>query len=56
MVASGLEAVLVKVASQGLLPYKHLGKSIAELTPVFQVRTTYMSWCMYGRLDVDGTD
>ena len=38
MVASGLEAVLVKVASQGLLPYKHLGKSIAELAPVFQVR------------------
>lgn len=36
--ASGLEAVLVKVASQGLLPYKHLGKSIAELAPVFEVR------------------
>ena len=38
MVATGLEAVLVKVASQGLMPYKHLGKSIAELAPVFQVR------------------
>lgn len=36
MVANGMEAVLVKVASQGLLPHKHLGKSIAELAPVFQ--------------------
>ena len=44
MVASGLEAVLVKVASQGLLPHKHLGKSIAELTPVFQARNGGYVW------------
>jgi len=35
MVEYGLEAVLVKVSSQGLSPHKHLGKSIAELRPLF---------------------
>ena len=37
MVAYGMEAVLVKVASAGLMPHKHLGKTVAELLPVFQV-------------------
>lgn len=35
MVEYGLEAVLVKVSSQGLSPHMHLGKSIAELRPLF---------------------
>ncbi|GAB5032124.1 meiotically up-regulated gene 71 protein [Nannochloropsis oceanica] len=35
MVEYGLEAVIVKVSSQGLSPHKHLGKSIAELRPLF---------------------
>lgn len=36
MTEYGLEAVLVKVSSQGLAPHKHLGKSIAELEPLFK--------------------
>ena len=35
MVDYGLHAVLVKVCSTGLLPHKHLGKSLAELRPLF---------------------
>lgn len=33
MVASDIEAVLVKVAALGLEPHKHLGNSIAQLQP-----------------------
>lgn len=33
MVDSGLEAILLKVASFGLTPQKHLGRSLAELAP-----------------------
>ena len=33
MIAHGMEAILVKVASMGLLPNKHLGRSLAELRP-----------------------
>jgi diphthine-ammonia ligase len=35
MIDSRVEAVLVKVASMGLDPHKHLGKSIAQLQPHF---------------------
>lgn len=33
MVESGIEAIIVKVASIGLTPRKHLGKTIATLQP-----------------------
>lgn len=35
MVASQLEAVLIKTASMGLVPAKHLGRSIRDLAPLF---------------------
>ncbi|TYZ60401.1 hypothetical protein PybrP1_006127 [[Pythium] brassicae (nom. inval.)] len=35
MVESGIEAIIVKVASIGLTPRKHLGKTIATLQPEF---------------------
>lgn len=35
MIEAGVEAILVKVASIGLDPKKHLGKSIAQLEPYF---------------------
>ena len=31
MIASGIEAVLIKVASLGLVPQKHLGKTLQEV-------------------------
>jgi diphthine-ammonia ligase len=34
MIESGLHAVLVKVAALGLDPYKHLGRSLAQLQPL----------------------
>ena len=34
----GMEAILVKVSSAGLIPNKHLGKTITELLPTFEVR------------------
>lgn len=37
MVESGIEAIIVKVASIGLTPRKHLGKTIAALQPEFLV-------------------
>ncbi|CAN0100951.1 unnamed protein product, partial [Ectocarpus sp. 8 AP-2014] len=36
MVEAGLDAVLVKVASFGLEPSKHLGRSLARLRPFFE--------------------
>jgi diphthine-ammonia ligase len=30
-----MNAILIKVAAYGLMPDKHLGKSIAELQPYF---------------------
>eukprot|EP00903_Cladosiphon_okamuranus_P015964 g14746.t1 len=36
MVEAGLDAVLVKVASFGLHPEKHLGRSLAHLRPFFE--------------------
>ena len=33
MVDSQLHAIIIKVAAMGLDPYKHLGKSIAQLQP-----------------------
>ncbi|KAL4168720.1 hypothetical protein KRP22_012118 [Phytophthora ramorum] len=35
MIDSEMDAILVKVASIGLLPHRHLGKTIAELQPQF---------------------
>ncbi|CAM9826741.1 unnamed protein product [Chrysoparadoxa australica] len=35
MLSSGVDAVLVKVASLGLEPHKHLGKSLSSLEPYF---------------------
>lgn len=34
MVEASMEAILVKVAALGLDPYKHLGKTIAQLEPL----------------------
>jgi hypothetical protein len=36
MVEAGLEAILVKVAALGLVPHKHLGKTIAQVEPLMQ--------------------
>ncbi|RLN06643.1 hypothetical protein BBJ28_00010988 [Nothophytophthora sp. Chile5] len=44
MIDSDMEAILVKVASIGLLPHKHLGKTIAELQP--QLMTLVRSRCL----------
>lgn len=35
IVSSGIEAIVVKVAGAGLLPEKHLGKSLDDLLPIF---------------------
>ncbi|CAM9901141.1 unnamed protein product, partial [Ectocarpus fasciculatus] len=40
MVEAGLDAVLVKVASFGLEPSKHLGRSLARLRPFFETLHT----------------
>jgi diphthine-ammonia ligase len=36
IISDGVEAILVKVAGAGLLPEKHLGKSLGELRPVLR--------------------
>lgn len=36
MIAHGMEAILVKVACMGLLPNKHLGRTLSELRPHLQ--------------------
>ena len=33
MIASGIEAVLIKVAALGLVPQRHLGKTLQEMEP-----------------------
>lgn len=42
MVDYGLEAIVVKVSSNGLLPEKHLGKTIQELRQNFEVSNLIM--------------
>jgi hypothetical protein len=37
MIDSDVDAILVKVASIGLHPLRHLGKTIAELQPQFMM-------------------
>lgn len=44
MVDYGLEAIVVKVSSIGLLPEKHLGKSIEELREIFEVSNVIMGF------------
>ena len=33
MIASGIEAILIKVASLGLMPGRHLGRTLQEMEP-----------------------
>ena len=35
MIKAGMNCVLIKTASMGLFPKKHLGKTLAELQPTF---------------------
>ena len=35
MIKAGMHCVLIKTASMGLFPKRHLGKTLAELQPIF---------------------
>lgn len=35
MIQAGMNCILIKTASMGLFPKKHLGKTLAELLPTF---------------------
>ncbi|KAK1931119.1 Diphthine--ammonia ligase [Phytophthora citrophthora] len=47
MIESDMEAILMKVASIGLQPRRHLGKTIAELQPQFMMLVTFTHGLVY---------
>ena len=47
MIDAGLEAILIKVASLGLLP-KHLGRTLSEMKPVLEnLVRVHLQWGWY---------
>ena len=48
MIASGIEAVLIKVAALGLVPERHLGKTLQRMEPhLHKICRSVSSWPLY---------
>jgi diphthine-ammonia ligase len=48
MIDHGMEAILVKIASMGLKPHVHLGRSIADLYGQFMELVCCTYHCLHG--------